>query len=111
MLEENLHAGGKWETMNFLGVELLFTMVAGNCMVPIVINDTLLIFIPSHYQRTQSCTMRYHPNHFILPQATLNTYKFSFYPRTIKDCNKLTTNIIEFPNGSDHAMIACYLEL
>jgi len=42
-----------------------------------IINDTLPIFIPSHYQKTQSCTRRYHPNHFILPQATLNTYSTS----------------------------------
>jgi len=63
-----------------------------------IINNTLPIFIPSHYQRTQYYTRRYHPNHFILPQATLNIYKFSFYPRTVKDWNELTTNIIESRN-------------
>jgi len=26
MWEENLHAGGKWETMNFLGVALIYTI-------------------------------------------------------------------------------------
>ena len=29
-------------------------------------------------------TRKHHLNRFILPQATLNTYKYSFYPRTIK---------------------------
>jgi len=24
-------------------------------------------------------------NHYILPQATFNTYKYGFYPRTIRD--------------------------
>ena len=30
-----------------------------------------------------------------LPQATLNSYKYSFYPRTIKDWNDLPINVIE----------------
>ena len=63
-----------------------------------IINNTLPISIPSHYQRTQFCTRQHHPNHFILPQATLNTYKYSFYPRTVKDWNELPINIIESRN-------------
>ena len=63
-----------------------------------IINNTLPISIPSHYQRTQFCTRQHHPNHFILPQATLNTYKYSYYPRTVKDWNELPINIIESRN-------------
>ena len=51
--------------------------------------------IPSYYHHTQFHTRQHHPNHFILPQATLNTYKYSFYPRTIKDWNNLPINMIE----------------
>ena len=60
-----------------------------------IINDALPISIPLHYQRTQFHTRQHHPNHFILPQVTLNTYKYSFYPRTIKDWNNLPISIIE----------------
>jgi len=67
-----------------------------------IINDTLPIFIPSRYQRAQSCTRRYHPNHFILPQATLNTYKFSFYP---KDWNELPTNIINLTTIANYKIV------
>ena len=31
-------------------------------------------------------------------QATLNTYKYSYYPRTVKDWNELPINIIESRN-------------
>ena len=63
-----------------------------------IIYNTLPISIPSYYQRTHSytrVTRQYHQNHFILPQATLNTYKYSFYPRTIKEWKNLPINVIE----------------
>ena len=60
-----------------------------------IINNALLISIPLHYQRTQFHTRQHHPNRFILPQVTLNTYKYSFYPRTIKDWNNLPISITE----------------
>ena len=41
-----------------------------------IINNALPISIPLHYQRTQFHTRQHHPNHFILPQVTLNTYKY-----------------------------------
>ena len=60
-----------------------------------IINNILSISIPSYYQRTHSYTRQYHQNHFIPPQATLNTYKYSFYPRTINKWNNLPINVIE----------------
>ena len=54
-----------------------------------IINNILPISIPSCYQRTHSYTRQYHQNHFILSQATLNMYKYSFYPRTMKEWNNL----------------------
>ena len=35
---------------------------------------------------------------FILPQATLNSFKYSFYPRTIRDWNNLPLYLIESRN-------------
>ena len=60
-----------------------------------IISNTLPISIPSYYQRTYSYTRHYHQIHFILHQATINTYKYSFYPRTIKEWNNLPINAIE----------------
>ena len=56
---------------------------------------TLFYKIIKYYQRTQFHTRQHHPNHFTLPQVTLNTYKYSFYSRTIKDWNNLPISIIE----------------
>ena len=39
-----------------------------------VVNNALLIFIQSHYQRTQFSTRQHHLNHFILPPVNLNVY-------------------------------------
>ena len=49
------------------------------------------------YMGQNTYTRQYHQNHFILPQAeaTLNTYKYRFYPRTIKEWNNLPINVIE----------------
>jgi len=52
-----------------------------------IINNLLPISVPSYYHHTQFHTRQHHRDHFILPQATLSChlYKYSFYPRTIKD--------------------------
>ena len=60
-----------------------------------IINNLLPISIPTYYQHTQFHTRQHHTNHFVLPQATLNSYKYSFYLRTIKDWNNLPINVIE----------------
>ena len=60
-----------------------------------IINNFLSISVPSYYHHTQFPTRQPHRDHFILPQATLNTYKYSFYPRTIQDWNNLLINVIE----------------
>ena len=60
-----------------------------------IINNLLPISVPSYYHHTQFHTRQHHRDHFILPQATLNTYKYSFYPRTIKGWNNLPINVIE----------------
>ena len=60
-----------------------------------ILNNLLPISIPTCYHHTQFHTRQHHSNHFMLPQATLNSYKNSFYPRTIKDWNNLPIYIIE----------------
>ena len=60
-----------------------------------IINNLLPISIPTYYQHTQFHTRQHHTNHFVLPQVTLSSYKYSFYPRTIKDWNNLSINVIE----------------
>jgi len=60
-----------------------------------IINNLLPIPVPSYYHHTQFPTRQHHRDHFILPQVTLNTYKYSFYPRTIEDWNNLPINVIE----------------
>ena len=63
-----------------------------------IVNNLLPINIPPYYQRTQFHTRNHHPTHFILPQATLNSFKYSFYPRTIRDWNNLPVDLIESRN-------------
>ena len=63
-----------------------------------IVNKLLSINIPSHYQRTQFHTRNHHPTHFTLPQATLGSFKYSFYPRTIKDWSNLPVDVIESRN-------------
>ena len=54
-----------------------------------------------HYCKTQQekyCTRHYHPDKFHLPIAKTDTYKNSFFPRTIADCNSLPADIIDIAN-------------
>ena len=61
-----------------------------------IINNLLPISVSSYnYHHTQFHTRQHQRDHFILLQDTLNTYKYSFYPRTIKDWNNLPINVIE----------------
>ena len=48
-----------------------------------------------YYHHTQFHTRQHHRDYFILLQAILNTYKYSFYPKTIKGYNYLPINVIE----------------
>ena len=73
-----------------------------------IISNLLPISIPGYYQHTQFHTRQHHTNHFILPQPTLNSYKYIFYPRTIKDWNNLPTNVIE---ARDLDEFTCLLNL
>ena len=51
--------------------------------------------IPTYFTRTQRSTRQYHPFHFIIPIINCDYYKYSFYPRSIRDCNNLPIDIIE----------------
>jgi len=47
-----------------------------------IISYLLPISAPSYYHHTQFPTRQHHRDHFILPQATLNTYKYSFLSKS-----------------------------
>ena len=54
MREENLHAGGKWETMNFLGVALLPTAALISAMCYIICEQACpLIAVPKKLETAE----------------------------------------------------------
>ena len=64
------------------------------------VNNTSAIHIPQYFskQQTRYSTRNYHPNKFSVPTTKTDTYKNSFFPRTIGDWNDLSTEIIETGN-------------
>ena len=58
-------------------------------------NDLIAIPIPDYVQRQKtSHTRQYHPAKFRVMAPKSNTYKFSYFPRTIQDWNSLPTSIL-----------------
>ena len=51
---------------------------------------TLIIMEISTYP-----TRHHHPFHFEIPFARIDHYKFSYYPKSIRDWNNLPTDTIE----------------
>ena len=66
------------------------------------LNNLVTVSIPE-YLKPQSCLKsRFsHPNKFVPLQLRSDTYKFSFWPRTIRDWNNLPNCIIEMANSDD----------
>jgi len=58
MLEENLHAGGKWETMSFLGVALHFDFISTVKYVKNLICSIVLHF--DHCTQHTAKSLSYH---------------------------------------------------
>ena len=54
--------------------------------------------IPPYFIKSNRFTCCHHPLHFINPQASTNSYKYSFFPRTIREWNNLSNDTIELPN-------------
>ena len=51
--------------------------------------------LPPYFLRTQQSTRQYHPLHFIVPSTNCDYYKYSFFPRAIRDWNNLPNDLIE----------------
>ena len=70
--------------------------IARLCMLYKTLNNEAGITIPTYAQHQQLQRTRYsHPLKFIPLQATCDGYKFSFWPRTIRDWNSLHADIIQ----------------
>ena len=58
--------------------------------------QTIAIPIPDYIERqTASNTRQYHPSKFRVMKANNNSYKYSFFPRTITEWNGLTSDALE----------------
>jgi len=51
--------------------------------------------LPPYFSQTQRSTRQYHPLHFIIPSTNCDYYKYSFFPRTIREWNDLPNDLIE----------------
>ena len=65
-----------------------------------IVNGLISIELPPYIQKPTRVTRSYHPKRFINMSSSSNTYKFSFYTRTIKDWNLLPDYVIEMPTLS-----------
>ena len=50
--------------------------------------------IPDYFLHVSSFTRNYHSLHYIIPHTNSNSYKFSFFPSTIRAWNNLPTSLI-----------------
>ena len=62
-----------------------------------IVNGTLAVVIPNYRQKERQ-TRNYHPLKFINAGCRTNIYKYSFFPRSVKEWNKLPETIIEAAN-------------
>ena len=51
--------------------------------------------IPDHFLHVSSFTRNYHTLHYIIPYTNSDSYKFSFFPSTIRARNNLPMSLIE----------------
>ena len=51
--------------------------------------------IPQNFTVTNRITRNQHPLHFIIPGTNTNAYKYSYFPRTIREWNSLPDSTIE----------------
>ena len=59
------------------------------------VNNTVCLKTPDHLKPKGTITRQYNPKKFIQPSSSGNTYKFSFFARTIRDWNNLSDSVIE----------------
>ena len=60
-----------------------------------VIYNTSALKIPHYFVITTYATRHQHPLHFITPSVRTNSYKYSYFPRTVRNWNNLPIQTIE----------------
>ena len=63
-----------------------------------IVNGTLAVEIPNYFRQKERQTRNYHPLKFINAGCRTNIYKYSFFPRSVKEWNELPGTIIEGTN-------------
>ena len=64
------------------------------CLFQKAFNHQVAIQIPDYIKQQNRTTRQYHPRTFRNVQTSSNTYKYSFFPRTIKDWNNLPSTLL-----------------
>jgi len=67
------------------------------------------INIPPHYSSLASTynTRQFHPLHFMVPWSSTTYYQMSFFPKTIRDWNKLPHRVIESDSINEFSDYFC----
>ena len=63
-----------------------------------IVNGTLAVVIPNYFRQKKRQTRNYHPLTFVNAGCRTNIYKYSFFPRTVKEWNELPETFIEAAN-------------
>ena len=63
-----------------------------------IVNGTLAVEIPNYFRQKERQTRNYHPLKFINAGCRTNIYKYSFFPRSVKEWNELPETTIEAAN-------------
>ena len=63
-----------------------------------IVNGTRAVEIPNYFRQKERHTRNYHPLKFINAGCRTNIYKYSFFPRSVKEWNELPETIIEAAN-------------
>ena len=60
-----------------------------------IVYSSSVLTVPNYFNNTTYPTRHHHPFHFEIPFARTDHYKFSYYPKSIRDWNNLPTDTIE----------------
>ena len=74
---------------------LLMAVSSAQKYKPLQSRHNNTIIVPNYFNNTTYPTRHHHPFHFEIPFARTDHYKFSYYPKSIRDWNNLPTDTIE----------------
>jgi len=63
-----------------------------------IVNNRIAIPIPDYIKQRERTTRRSQQQRYMRLGSSMDTYKFSFFPRTLKDWDELPQNIVELPS-------------